>query len=161
MIALGGGRVPPFRVLTDSGHRFDSESFLGRRAFIVVFFASWCEYCASELQSLRRALDQAGPLPIIMVSLDGPSTWDTVPDYLRSFGFSEPFVRAADYPLFALGYDPFETVPLVVIVGKNGELVDYELGYDADHERRLLVALRRAKTSGRLARSNAHEGQAN
>jgi hypothetical protein len=65
----------------------------------------------------------------------------------------EPAVLASDYPLFTFSYNPFNTVPLLVIVGRNGGLVDYQLGYELEHEKRLVASLRLAHVIGPLAKS--------
>jgi hypothetical protein len=100
---------------------------------------------------MQRAFVETGPMSIIPVSVDGPETWPAVRQYLEQYGIAEPAVRAADYPFFAFSYNPFETVPLVVIVGRNGGLADYQLGFDSAQESRLQDSLRLAKTVGPLA----------
>jgi hypothetical protein len=79
-----------------------------------------------------------------------------VPDYLRSFGVREPFVLALQHPRFAASYNPFQAVPLLVIVGKNGGLVDYQLGNDLEQDERLKPSLRLAETIGPLAPPKQH-----
>jgi hypothetical protein len=90
--------------------------------------------------------------------MDGPETWARVPGYLSSFDVREPSVRASDHPWFATSYNPFQMVPVLVIVGKNGGLVDYQLGYELEQEQRLMASLRLAETIGPLAPSRAGDG---
>ncbi len=139
-------RVPAFRVRTTSGSPVDSRELVGKSAFVVVFFATWCQVCEMKLPMLSRALEViGGDIPVIGVSVDEPSTWHMVDGYLRRLGFEHPTVRATDYPRFSTAYDPVSTVPAVAIVGRNGYLVDYQLGYGPSHPRRLLLALRIAR----------------
>ncbi len=139
-------RVPAFRVRTTSGTPVDSRDLVGKSAFVVVFFATWCEVCEMKLPVLSRALEViGGDIPVIGVSVDEPSTWHMVDGYLARLGFEHPTVRATDYPRFSTAYDPVSTVPAVAIVGRNGYLVDYQLGYGPSHPRRLLLALRIAR----------------
>jgi thiol-disulfide isomerase/thioredoxin len=145
------GRVPDFELRAAGGEPYSSMALVGRQPFVTVFFATWCDYCRDQLQSLARALDQVGPMVVIPVSADGAETWDRVPGYLASFGLYQPVVRAHEYPKFSISYDPFDTVPVLVIVGRNGELVDYHLGYDPADAARLVASLRLAKTAGPLS----------
>ena len=152
IVGMDEGPVPDFELLAPGGAAYDSKAFVGRQPFVTVFFATWCEYCGVELKTVQRAFEQVGPMPIIPVSVDGPETWSQVPGYLASFGIRDSAVRASEYPRFAASYNPFDTLPLVVVVGRNGGLVDYLLGYDPEHAERLLASLRLAKTIGPLAK---------
>lgn len=139
-------KVPAFRVRTTKGVPVDSQDLVGKRAFVVVFFATWCDVCEMKLPVLSRALDVVGGhIPVIGVSVDEPDTWHAVGDYVERVGFRHPTVRGSDFPRFSTAYDPLSTVPAVAIVGRNGYLVDYQLGYGPSHPRRLLLALKVAR----------------
>lgn len=149
-VGMDDGPVPDFD-LSAGGAAYRSQQMVGQQPFVVVFFATWCEACGLKLQSMQRAMRATGPMSVIPVSVDGPETWHDVGHYLEQYGIFEPAVRATDYPFFAYSYNPFETVPLVVIVGRNGGLADLQLGYDSAQESRLSASLRLAKTIGPLA----------
>ncbi len=151
-VGMDDGPVPDFELKAANGRLFDSQVMVGHEPFVIAFFATWCELCERKLTSMQRAMSQVGSMRTIPVSVDGPETWASVGDYLSSVGIYEPAVRAADYPDFALAYNPFATVPLLVIVGRNGGLVDYQLGFESEHEVRLVSSLRLAKTIGPLAK---------
>jgi hypothetical protein len=145
IIGMDEGPVPEFELLAAGGGRYSSKMLVGQQAFVAVFFATWCDYCSVELKSLQHALGEVGPMPVIPVSADGTETWHEVAGYLAQHGIHQPAVRARQYPLFSAAYDPFDTVPVVVIVGRNGKLVDYHLGYHPAHAERLVTSLRLAK----------------
>jgi len=147
---VSDGVVPAFELLAPGGGRYSSRALVGRQPFVTVFFATWCDYCQSELRSMQRAFQQIGPMPVIPVSADGPETWDSVPGYLASFGIHDPAVRATDYRRFSAAYNPADTLPSLAIVGRNGTLIDYLRGYDPAHAGRLMSSLRQAKTTGPL-----------
>jgi hypothetical protein len=154
-VGMDDGAVPDFELRAANGAELDSQSLVGREAFVIVFFATWCELCERKLTSMQRAFAEVGPMRTIPVAVDGPETWSAVSGYLGSVGIHEPAVRATDHPSFTLSYNPFATVPLLVIVGRNGGLVDYQLGYESEHEGRLVSSLRLAKTIGPLAKPRA------
>jgi cytochrome oxidase Cu insertion factor (SCO1/SenC/PrrC family) len=158
IVGMDDGPVPDFDVRTADGAGLNSKALVGHEAFVVVFFATWCDSCGQKLTSLQRAVQKLGGIRVIPVSMDGPETWARVPDYLRSFGVGQPSVRAADHPLFASSYNPFQMVPVLVIVGKNGGLVDYQLGFELEQEQRLVASLRLAETIGPLAPSRSGGG---
>lgn len=143
---MDASEVPDFDLMAPSGAQYSSKQFVGQQPFVTVFFATWCDYCQVELKAMQQAMTKTGRLPIIPVSVDGPDTWGKVPGYLASLGIHDSAVRASDYPRFAASYDPFDTVPLLVIVGRNGGLVDCLVGYDPAHADRMVSSLQLAKT---------------
>ncbi len=150
-VGMDDGPVPEFQLRTEQGRALDSRQLVGERAFVVVFFATWCAVCDLKLPLLRRALETTAPVTVIGVSVDDPQTWPKVAPYLKRHGLtSMPLVRAQRYPAFAISYNPFSTVPLVVVVGQNGGLVDYQIGYAPNDGQRLEQAVRLAKRIGPL-----------
>ena len=150
-VGMDDGPVPEFQLRTEQGRPLDSRRLVGERAFVVVFFATWCAVCDLKLPLLRRALETTAPVTLIGVSVDDPQTWPRVAPYLKRHGLtSMPLVRAQRYPAFAISYNPFSTVPLVVVVGQNGGLVDYQIGYAPNDGQRLEDAVRLAKRIGPL-----------
>ncbi|MDF3065652.1 MAG: Thiol:disulfide oxidoreductase related to ResA [Polyangiaceae bacterium] len=145
------GRVPDFELESPAGARYSSRDLVGKKAFVAVFFATWCDYCESELRAVQLAFQQVGPLPIIPVSADGPETWARVPAYLAAFGIRDAPVRATDHREFFTAYNPSDSLPSLAIVGQSGALVDYIHGYDPAHAGRLLGSLRQAKSVAPLA----------
>jgi thiol-disulfide isomerase/thioredoxin len=154
-VGMDDGPVPDFRLRAVSGQWIDSQNLVGAEAFIVVFFATWCAVCDLKLPLVRQALQAAGPVTLIGVSVDDRETFPRVLPYLKQRGFGDmPVVPARRYPAFAISYNPFSTVPLVVVVGQNGGLVDYQVGYAANDEERLEAAVRLAKRIGPLKESH-------
>lgn len=134
-------RVPDFGVATTAGARFASRDLVGKEPFVIVFFATWCQICELKLPVVAAALGPHGNVPVLLVSLDDAETWDEVPRFLGRHGFHRPVVRGTTFPRFALAYDPMQTVPVVAVVGRNGYLVDYQVGYSRSHAPRLAAAV--------------------
>lgn len=152
LVGMDEGPVPDFALESVDGTEFDSAELIGHQPFVVAFFATWCEVCERKLRSLRSALDASGPMLVIPISFDGLRSLDRIERYLRACGIAEPAVLASEYPLMVTSYNPFDTIPLLVIVGQNGGLVDYQLGYEIEHEQRLVASLALAHVIAPLAR---------
>src|SRR5262245_4865033 len=152
LVGMDDGPVPDFDIESADGTEFDSSKLIGHQPFVVAFFATWCDACEKKLESLRRALAQSGEMLVIPVSVDAPETRERVGGYLRAVGMGEPVVYASDYQLFSFSYNPFNTIPLLVIVGKNGGLVDYQLRYELEHQQRLVASLKLAQVIPPLAK---------
>jgi thiol-disulfide isomerase/thioredoxin len=135
-------RAPEFRLATADCHVLDSHDLIGKRPFVVAFFATWCGVCEHKLPLLKRALDQhAGQLPLVLVSLDDADTWPEVPDYLARHGLAGSPVRGHDFMGFSVGYNPFGGVPVTVVVGRSGRVVDVQVGVRRRDFERLLWAM--------------------
>lgn len=149
-VGMDDGPVPDFSVEAQDGRQLKSVDLVGREPFVVVFFATWCQVCDMKLPVLKRVFEELGPITTIMVSVDDAETWPHVPGYLKEHDVKFPVVSALAYPRFSASYNPFQAVPLVVVVGQNGGLVDYQMGFADTHQKRLSDAIRVARSIGPL-----------
>ena len=138
--------VPPFAVTTIDCRRVDSRDLVGKTPFVLVFFASWCHVCERKMPLIHAAAAALGSeVPFIGVSVDENETWGNVSGFVSRHGLSFPLVRGARFKDFALAYNPVGGVPVVVVVGKDGVLVDMQVGYTPFDYNRLVGAVRIAK----------------
>lgn len=134
--------APPFRVRLDDGTVLDSREVVGERALVLVFFATWCPYCTREMPLVRKALEGiGGDVVPIAVSLDGGDTFDGARPFLERYGLQLPLVRGEENFAFVRDYDPHGTIPQVVVVARDGRVVDVQQGHDPDHLDRLRSAI--------------------
>jgi thiol-disulfide isomerase/thioredoxin len=140
---LPDARVPDFVLASQDCQIFDSAELIGKRPFAVVFFASWCEVCEAKFPLLGRALrERADELTSVFVSLDDAAQWPGTEALLAENGLEpKAAVAGRDFLSFSLGYDPFRSVPVVVIVGRSGRVVDIQIGVRDGDEDRLEDAL--------------------
>jgi thiol-disulfide isomerase/thioredoxin len=140
---LPDARVPDFVLASQNCQIFNSAELVGKRPFAVVFFASWCEVCEAKLPLLGRALrERADELTSVFVSLDDAAQWPGTEALLAQNGLEpKAAVAGRDFLSFSLGYDPFRSVPVVVIVGRSGRVVDIQIGVRDGDEDRLEDAL--------------------
>jgi thiol-disulfide isomerase/thioredoxin len=136
-------RVPDFLLASQSCQIFDSTELVGKRPFVVVFFASWCEVCEQKMPLIRRVLGERGDeVTSVFVSLDAASDWSRTEEFLGRNGLvPNSAVAGRDYLAFSLGYDPFRSVPVVVVVGRSGRVVDVQVGVRDGDANRLEEAL--------------------
>jgi thiol-disulfide isomerase/thioredoxin len=149
-VGADSGPVPEFSVQSQDGTTLDSRDLVGVEPFVVMFFATWCQACEMKMPVLKQVVEELGPVKTILVSVDSAETWPQVPGYLKEQNLHFPVVSALSYPRFFASYNPFQAVPLVVVVGRNGGLVDYQMGFADTHEKRLADAIRQARSIGPL-----------
>jgi len=131
-------RVPDFLLASERCEVFDSRALVGKQPFVVVFFASWCSVCEHKMPAIREALEERGEeLTTLFVSLDDDEGWAGTEQFLARHGLvPNSAVVGRDHLSFSLGYNPFRSVPVVVVVGRSGRVVDVQVGvHDGDDER--------------------------
>lgn len=137
-------RVPEFLLATEACDVIDSQELVGKVPFVVVFFASWCSVCEHRMPQLRAALERrAGQLRALWVTLDDAQDgWDETHDFLARHALApRSAVAGRDFLGFSLGYNPFRSVPVVVIVGRSGRIVGVQIGARDGDESELEQAL--------------------
>jgi peroxiredoxin len=141
-----GKVVPPFKVTSLDGTVFDSQEIVGKQPFVVVFFASWCSVCEKKLPIVKETLEkEGGSILTIGVAMDAAETWDKVEGYISRHGLAFDVVRAEEHRRFATAYDPFGSVPVIVVVDRTGIIAEVQRGHKAEHVARLAEALRTVK----------------
>jgi cytochrome c biogenesis protein CcmG/thiol:disulfide interchange protein DsbE len=139
--ALAAPAAPAFTLpRLDGGGTLDSRSFIGRKALLVRFQASWCKVCAEEAPRIERIWATYGPLGVEVIGIQIQDTEADARKFLAA--------HAATYPA---GLDPrlrianrfgVKGTPYTVIIDKRGE-ISARIAGRADEARlaRLLEAL--------------------
>jgi thiol-disulfide isomerase/thioredoxin len=124
-------RVPEFLLATEACQVFDSRELVGKVPFVVVFFASWCSVCEHKVPFLRDALrEREGQVTSIWISLDDAAAgWAETDTFLERHALDRrSAVAGREFLGFSLGYNPFRSVPVVVVVGRSGRVVAVQIG---------------------------------
>jgi thiol-disulfide isomerase/thioredoxin len=135
--------VPEFLLATEDCHIVDSRQLVGREPFVVIFFASWCSVCEEKMPSLVRALsERMQEVTPVFVSLDEADAWSDTRAFAEDHDILPGLVVAGrNFLGFALEYNPYKSVPVVVIVGRSGRVVDVQVGVREGDEERFGQAL--------------------
>jgi thiol-disulfide isomerase/thioredoxin len=137
-----GEIVPGFRVETFNGSVLDSRNLVGKDAFVLVFFATWCPVCRYKLPVVRRVADEySHAVSFFGIVLDPPEDRDRVLRYVASYRLSFPLIDGHRFARFAVAYDPSHTVPVVIVIDRRGFPVEYQSGFSWRDARRLRAAL--------------------
>lgn len=136
-LEMVGRPAPAIRGTDLEGHPFDLAALDGKKAVLVVFWASWCLPCEAEVESLRE-LDRAyrgRGLQIVGINLDGASDVGRKADavlpnvrrFLLDYNVTWPTLLNgqgdADY---ARAYGVTE-IPANVLVGRDGTILHIDL----------------------------------
>jgi len=141
-----GAEAPAFRIAAADGSKLDSADWVGKRPFVVVFFMTWCPICARKVQILKEVLDEGGKdVKVIGVALDEAESWPEAPKYAREKGLEMTLVHGEEQPAIVKAYDPPASWPTVVVVGRDGKVVEIQLGLAPGQKAKLAEAITRAR----------------
>jgi thiol-disulfide isomerase/thioredoxin len=149
-------RVPEFHIATVGCSELHSTDLIGPKPVVILFFSSWCGVCEKKFPIVKRALDQIGDdATTFAVALDDDDTWADAEPFLKRHGIEVPLVRGDRFQRFSLGYNPFRSIPVIVVVGRDGLIIDLQLGYSPFDENRLLGAVEVGKRRAPAAASSS------
>jgi peroxiredoxin len=117
----GRGSLPPVELVTLDGQPMRLQQAVAGRVALVAVWATWCEACASELESLERLHDRAGAHGAVVVAVAVGEKRSTVAAFvarhgLRYFQLVDEEYRLAD----ALGQ---KRVPATLVIDRSGQIV--------------------------------------
>lgn len=139
-----GAPVPSFQLVEGRGAK-RVEQIVGKEAFVVVFFATWCELCATKIETVKRATSEVPGARILLVSVDDEATASHVPGFLRERRLEgASVIDGLDHPSFVASYNPTSALPLVAVVGRDGSLVGAQRGLWSGDGQRLEQLLHQA-----------------
>ena len=136
-----GQTAPNFTLTNAQGEVVTLDEFIGEKAVIVNFWASWCNFCLEEMPDLEAVGQEFSDDLVIL----GVNNQETVSQ-------GDPFAvaRGVTYPLLYLPKDDqivkayqVLAMPTTYYIDINGVIVDRKLGFDT-HEgirERALLAL--------------------
>jgi thiol-disulfide isomerase/thioredoxin len=135
------GDIPPDYVGATWDDKPVQLSRYAGKAVVMSFWATWCGYCMKELPILANIQKAAkGKVQVIAVNTEDRDVFDEV---------RRPIVKME----LAAAYDPegkarqaygVNGIPHMVIVGRDGKIVEVFRGYDASTLPSIVAAINRA-----------------
>ena len=126
-----GDAAPNFTLTDSAGDPVSLHDFLGEKAVVVNFWASWCNFCLEEMPDLESVAQEFSDDLVIL----GINNQETVAQ-------GDPFAlaRGVTYPLLYLPRDDqivkayqVLAMPTTYYIDIDGIIVDRKLGFDT-HE---------------------------
>ncbi len=127
-----GMTVPAFSVPGGGGASFRSPDDFAGRTTLLVFFATWCSDCRTELpavEACRAAVADSPDLAVVAIARGGSGeyaqTAETVASYWRAEGFAMPWYLDQDRRVFDLFAEA--GIPRIYVVGPDGTILHHAL----------------------------------
>jgi peroxiredoxin len=131
-----GTTAPDFTARDVDGKTFRLSDHLGKRVILLDFWATFCEPCKAEFPHLGDLYtrDKDKGLLVLGVAMDGPESSSEVPAFVKRHDVNFPVVLDDDSRIASL-YDPKKSMPLSVLIGKDGRIAVVREGYNPGDEK--------------------------
>jgi peroxiredoxin len=142
--AMAGTIAPDFTASDVDGKTFRLSDHLGKSVVLLDFWSTFCEPCKAEFPHLQALYDEdkSKGLLVVAVAMDGPETIADVHAFVKRFELNFPIVTDDDSRIASL-YDPKKSMPLSILIARNGHIAVVREGYNPGEEK--LVAADVAK----------------
>lgn len=127
-----GDKIPSFTVTSEVYGTVESSELKGN-VTMLFFFATWCGPCQDELAAVQEKLVPMfeGKENFRLLVLGREHTDAELAEYNEVKGFTFPLYPDVDRQI----YSQFakQTIPRAYLIDKDGMVVDFAVGYDAEH----------------------------
>jgi peroxiredoxin len=153
------GRAVEFVASDLRGRTFRASDHYAREVIVMAFFATWSKPSTQELNHLEtlRQRHAGQGLFVLGIAVDGPETTADVAGFVARHDYRFTVVLDADSHIVSL-FNPKRSVPLTVLVARDGSIARFYEGYlpgdEVKLEEDVAVELRRptaAKDTSRMS----------
>jgi len=126
----------PYFELQDLDNQWTSYSALkGEQLTVIDFWATWCQPCLRSLPALNDLYNEykSSGVNFIGISIDGPRNQSKLKPFVNSMGLDYPILRDINSEI--MSEMSVTTVPTLLIIDKEGEVVFYHEGYRPGDEK--------------------------
>ena len=130
-----GDQAPPISLFKlENNKYFRSKELLGKKNLVVSFFATWCVPCAKEIPELTKISKQLGD-DFEFILVDVNEKRDKVKDHVSEKDITLQVVLDK----YGKTFEKFggETLPLLVVIDKEGKITYHHTGYEQGDEIKL------------------------
>lgn len=130
-----GDEAPPISLFKlENNKYFRSKELLGKKNLVVSFFATWCVPCAKEIPELTKISKEFGDdFQFLLIDVNEKKA--KVENHISKMGITLQVVLDK----YGKTFEKFSgtTLPLLVVIDKNGKITYHNTGYKAGDEIKL------------------------
>jgi peroxiredoxin len=127
--------APVITLDTSDGERVSLADYRGSKAVVLVFFTSWCEACAKQVEPIKEFVAEADPDHVAVLAVSIQEEADTIAKYIDKKELTYPVLLDGDGAAAAI----FEVkgIPTIVGIDASGKIVFRGHSIPADLAHRL------------------------
>jgi peroxiredoxin len=140
-----GATASDFMAQDLDGKTLRLSTYLGKDTILLNFWQTWCEPCLQEFPHLQRIYEthKAKGFILLAVAMDGPETVANVAPFVRRNRLNFPILLDEDSHVAAI-YNPKKSVPLSVLIDRDGRITAIREGFNPGDEEYLEKDIARA-----------------
>ncbi|MFQ5874651.1 MAG: TlpA family protein disulfide reductase, partial [Dehalococcoidia bacterium] len=123
-----GEAAPNFILADGDGNPVHLDSFLGEKAVVVNFWASWCPFCLEEMPDLERTFQEFND-DLVIIGINNMETPGQGASYATERGVTYPIVYFPNDPEVISAYEVL-SMPTTYYLNKDGIIVERKIGFD-------------------------------
>jgi len=140
---LAGKPAPTFRLQSLDGRTHDLAELKGKVVFLD-FWTTWCGPCRKEMPELDKLHQEYRDSGLVLIGLDVAEDREIVEQYLKKSGVSYAIALTSGTDLVS-AYK-ISAFPTHVLIGRDGTIVDYQVGSGGPEALRSLLEKAGLKT---------------
>lgn len=126
--------VTDFTLTDVNGKSVSLSDYLGHKAILIDFWATWCKPCIAEMSHLQKMYEpRKEKFVVLAVSMDASETEAQVAPSVSSKGWTFPVLLDTETRAVSL-YNPRRAAPYSVLINRSGKIVKKREGYNPGDE---------------------------
>lgn len=143
-----GDKAPDFTAKTISGETIKMSKYKNKMPVIVDIWATWCPPCQKEMPELQKLYTEyQGQFELIACSVDNAQSAGKVKDFVKQNKITFKIIHDLKHDIAIKYYS--DSIPYLVVVGKDGKVLKTFTGYDPEIGKKLatLMGLKKGKSA--------------
>jgi peroxiredoxin len=134
IVASAADKATDFSLRDVNGKEVTLSQYQGK-VVVMQFWATWCGPCKVEMPHLQKIYSelQDKGMVVLSVSSDDARTASQVKPFVSKMKYTFPVLLDKESTVVG-AYNPSKTLPYLVIIDKNGDVVQRHSGYNPGDE---------------------------
>jgi cytochrome c biogenesis protein CcmG/thiol:disulfide interchange protein DsbE len=134
-LLFSGQTVPDFKLKDANNNWTKFSEIKGNNLTVIDFWATWCSPCMKAIPKLNKIYDiyKENGVQFIGLNMDSPRNAAKIKPFINAHNIQYPVLKDPDGTVTSRLN--ITSIPVLLIVNKNGEIVFRHLGYRSGDEK--------------------------
>jgi peroxiredoxin len=136
--------IPDFTLPGIDGAPYRMGEQIGKKVFVIDFWATWCQPCKTLLKRLQEIKDRDREVEVIAISIDDASAQAMAVNYIQGKRYNFITLFDAEGQVAKI-LNPALQIPFTLIIDRGGKIVYTHAGYVPGIEKELMAKIQACK----------------
>jgi peroxiredoxin len=136
--------IPDFTLPGIDGAPYRMGEQIGKKVFVIDFWATWCQPCKTLLKRLQEIKDRDREVEVIAISIDDASAQAMAVNYIQGKRYNFIALFDAEGQVAKI-LNPALQIPFTLIIDRGGKIVYTHAGYVPGIEKELMAKIQACK----------------